>query len=65
MCLQGMEVFGGIADWLVCVVGVSGLGLDGDVFLAVVFLFFICNISFQMAGNLNDMLFNWCLFSSE
>ena len=43
-----------IADWLVCVVDVSGLRLDGDVFLAVEFwrLFFFslffCSIGFQM-----------------
>ena len=26
-----------IADWLVCIADVSGLGFDGDVFLAVEF----------------------------
>ena len=60
-----------IADWLVCVADVSGLGFDGDVFLAVEFsrLFFFslffCSIGFQMAGNLNDIPLMWCLFSSE
>ena len=27
-----------IADWLVCIADVSGLGFDGDVFLVVKFL---------------------------
>ena len=60
-----------IADWLVCIADVSGLGFDGDVFLAVEFsnLFFFslffCSIGFQMAGNLNDTPLMWCLFSSE
>ena len=60
-----------IADWLVCVAEVSGLGLDGDVFLAVEFwwLFFFslffCSIGFEMAGNLNDIPLMWCLFPSE
>ena len=30
-----------IADWLVCVAKVSGLGLDGDALLVVVFLFIV------------------------
>ena len=48
------------ADWLVCIADVSGLGFDGEVFLAVEFssLFFFslffCSIGFQMAGNWND-----------
>ena len=60
-----------VADWSVCVVDVSGLSLDGDVFLAVelwqLFFFplFFCSIGFQMSGNLNDTPFMWCLFSSE
>ena len=76
-CL-GIYVFAGrpkcsviIVDWLVCVVDVSGLGLDGDMFLAVKFwkLFFFslffCSIGFQMVGNLNDIPLMWCLLSSE
>ena len=60
-----------IADWLVCIADVSGLGFDGDVFLAVEFssLFFFslffCSIGFQMVGNLNDTPLMWCLFCSE
>ena len=60
-----------IADWLVCVADLSGLGFDGDVFLAVEFLqwfffsLFFCSIGFQMVGNLNDIPLMWCLFSSE
>ena len=60
-----------IVDWLVSVAYVSGLRLDGDVFLAVEFwqLFFLslffCSTGFHLAGNLNDIPFMWCLFSSE
>ena len=55
-----------IADWLVCIEDLSGLSLDGDVFLAGFFFsLFFCSISFQMAGNLNDIPLMWCLFSSE
>ena len=60
-----------LADWLVCVADVSGLGLDGNVFLAVefwrlsFFSLFFCSIGSQMAGNLNDIPWIWCLFSSE
>ena len=60
-----------IADWVVCITDVSGLGFDGDVFLAVevlrlfFFSLFFCSIGFQMAGNLNDIPLMWCLFSSE
>ena len=60
-----------IADCLVCISDVSGLGFDGDVFLqsnfraCFSFLFFFCSIGFQMAGNLNDTPLMWCLFSSE
>ena len=60
-----------IADWLICIGNVSGLGFDGDVFLAVEFssLFFFplffCSIGFQMAGGLNDTPLMLCLFSSE
>ena len=69
----GIYVFAGgskcsvvIADWLICVADVSGLGLDGDVFLVVVFFsLFFCSIGFQMAGDLNDIPLMWCLFSSE
>ena len=48
-----------IADWLVCIAGLSGLEL---VFL---FFLFFCSIGFQMVGNLNDTPLMWCLFSSE
>ena len=45
-----------IADWLVCIADVSGLGFDGDVFLALEFSsLFFCSIGFQMVGNLNDI----------
>ena len=60
-----------IADWLICVADISGLGFDGDVFLVVeysrlfFFSLFFCSIGFQMAGNLNDIPFMWCLLSSE
>ena len=54
-----------IAGWLVSVVDVSGLGLDGDVFRAVVFFsLFFCSIDFQMASNFDDIPLMWCLFSS-
>ena len=53
-------MFGGHC-WLVgFIADVSGLGFDGDVFLAVKFLrlfffyLFFCSIGFQMVGNLND-----------
>ena len=65
--VRGINVLAGgskcsvvIADWLVCIADVSGLGFDGDVFLAVEFssLFFFSlfffSIGFQMAGNFND-----------
>ena len=51
-----------IADWLVSIADVSGLGFDGDVFLAVEFSrsfslpLLFCSIGFQMAGNLNDLI---------
>ena len=60
-----------IADWLVCIADVSGLGFDGDVFLAVefsslcFFSLFFCSIGFQMSGNLNDTPLMWSIFSSE
>ena len=55
-----------IADWLVCVADVSGLGSDGVVFLVVEFSrLFFCSIGFQMAGNLKDIPLMWYLFSSE
>ena len=45
--VRGIYVFAGgskcsvvIADWLVCIADVSGLGFDGDVFLAVKLVFF-------------------------
>ena len=76
--VRGIYVFAGrskcsvvIADWLVYIADVSGLGFDGDVFLVVEFssLFFFslfsCSIGFQMTGNLNDTPLMWCLFSSE
>ena len=54
-----------IADWLVCIADVTGLGLDDDVFWAVVFSLFFCGIGFQMMGNLNDIPLMCCLLSSE
>ena len=59
-----------IADWLVCLVDVSGLEIDNDVFLAVEFwwLFFLSlfffSIGFLMTGNLNDIPLMWCLKSN-
>ena len=44
-----------IVGRLVCIADVSGLGFDGDVFLAVEFSsLFFCSIGFQMASNLSD-----------
>ena len=37
-----------IADWLVCIADVSGLGFDGDVFLAVEFSSLFCFLCFSV-----------------
>ena len=45
-----------IADWLVCVADVSGLGLMAMCFWRLFFFsLFSCSIGFQMVGNLNDI----------
>ena len=44
---------------MACIADVSGLSLDGDVFLAVVFFsLFFCSTGFQLVGNLNECNFD-------